>query len=168
MTKTFAGAPTLNSKTRTIEMTKAFEKAASVIGSEEYNLLQQARRDYPNYKVVTVTRKEKETGASGLSFDFMELYIEQHDDEEQSIMAEFKALRATDDESKALGMKGESYLTIRAWFINTFPEVENAATKREQLLKGIREKREAAAKAKKEAEMMARRAALLEKISKMA
>ena len=83
-------------------------------------------------------------------------------------MTEFKVLRAQDEDSKALGMKGESYLTIRTWFLETYPEVENAAAKREQLLKDIREKREAAAKAKKEAEAMTRRAALLAKISKMA
>ena len=167
-TKMMNGALTLNTKNFAIEMTKAFEKASSVIGSEEYTLLQQARRDYPSYKVVTVARKEKTSGTSGLTFEFMELYIEQHDDEEQSIMAEFKALRATDDESKALGMKGESYLMIRAWFLNTYPEVENAAAKREKLLKDIREKRASAVKAKKEAEAMVRRAALLAKISKMA
>ncbi|MBE5779966.1 MAG: hypothetical protein E7331_11635 [Clostridiales bacterium] len=162
------GTLTLNTKNYTIEMDKKFATAASNVFSAEYEKLQEVRRDYPNYKVVTIVRKEKTSGTSGLTFEFMELYIEQHDDEEKSLMAAFKALRATDEDGKALGMKSKSYLTIRAWFLNAFPEVENAAAKREQLLKDIREKREAAAKAKKEAEMMARRAALLAKISKMA
>lgn len=162
------GTLTLNTKNYTIEMDKKFATAASNVFSAEYEKLQEVRRDYPNYKVVTIVRKEKTSGTSGLTFEFMELYIEQHDDEEKSHMAEFKALRATDEDGKALGMKSKSYLTIRAWFLNAFPEVENAAAKREQLLKDIREKREAAAKAKKEAEMMARRAALLAKISKIA
>ena len=168
MKNTYAGALTLNTKNFAIEMDKKFAAAAANVFSAEYEKLQEVRRDYPNYKVVTVARKEKTSGTSGLTFEFMELYIEQHDDEEQNIMAEFKALRATDDESKALGMKGESYLTIRAWFLNTYPEVESVAAKRDQLLKDIREKREAAAKAKKEVELMKRRAALLKKISKMA
>lgn len=162
------GTLTLNTKNYTIEMDKKFAAAASNVFSDEYEKLQEVRRAYPNYKVVTVAHKEKTSGTSGLTFEFMELYIEKHDDEEQSIMAEFKVLRATDKESQALGMKGESYINIRAWFLNTFPEVESVTTKREQLLKDIREKREAAAKAKKEAETMARRAALLAKISKMA
>ena len=168
MKNTYAGALTLNTKNFAIEMDKKFAAAAANVFSAEYEKLQEVRRAYPNYKVVTIARKEKTSGTSGLTFEFMELYIEQHDDEEQSIMAEFKALRATDDESKALGMKGESYLMIRAWFLNTYPEVENAAAKREKLLKDIREKRASAVKAKKEAEAMVRRAALLAKISKMA
>ena len=47
----------INSRTQVIEMTKKFAKAAARFGSEEYNQLQQARRDYPNFKVVTVSRK---------------------------------------------------------------------------------------------------------------
>ena len=168
MKNTYAGALTLNEKNFAIEMDKKFAAAAANVFSAEYEKLQEVRRAYPNYKVVTVARKEKTSGTSGLTFEFMELYIEKHDDEENSIMAAFQALRATDAESKALGMKSESYLTIRAWFLNTFPEVEKAAAKRDQLLKGIREKREAAAKTKKEAELKKRRAALLEKISKIA
>ena len=167
-TKMMNGALTLNTKNFAIEMDKKFAAAAANVFSAEYEKLQEVRRAYPNYKVVTVARKEKTSGTSGLTFEFMELYIEQHDDEEKNIMAAFQALRATDAESKALGMKSESYLTIRTWFLETYPEVENAAAKREKLLKDIREKREAAVKAKKEAEAMARRAALLAKISKMA
>ncbi len=168
MKNNYAGTLTLNTKNYTIEMDKKFAAAASNVFSTEYEKLQEVRHAYPNYKVVTIARKEKTSGTSGLTFEFMELYIENHDDEEQSIMAEFKMLRAQDEDSKALGMKGESYLMIRAWFLETYPEVEKTAAKREQILKDIREKREAAAKAKKEVELMKRRAALLEKISKMA
>lgn len=168
MKNTYAGTLTLNEKNFAIEMDKKFAAAAANVFSAEYEKLQEVRRAYPNYKVVTIARKEKTSGTSGLTFEFMELYIEQHDDEEQSIMAEFKALRATDDESKALGMKGESYLMIRAWFLNTYPEVENVAAKRERILEEIQKKREATRKAKQETEAMARRAALLAKISKMA
>lgn len=162
------GTLTLNTKNYTIEMDKKFATAASNVFSAEYEKLQEVRRAYPTYEVVTVTRKEKVTATSGLTFEFMELYIEKHDNDKKSIMAEFKMLRATDEDSKALGMKGESYIKIRAWFLEQYPEVQKVANKREQLLKDIREKRTAANEAKKEAEAMARRAALLEKISKMA
>lgn len=36
---------TINNKARTIEMTKKFEKAASRFGSDEYKMLQEARKD---------------------------------------------------------------------------------------------------------------------------
>ena len=53
--------PTVNRKSRTIEVTAKFEKAAARFGSEEYNILQQIRRDHPGYKVVTIIRKSVES-----------------------------------------------------------------------------------------------------------
>ena len=73
-------AITINAKNRTIELSKVFAKAASLFGSEEYRRLQEARRDYPNYRVITV--KQKGTGKAEfakLSFDFMDKYIANHD-----------------------------------------------------------------------------------------
>ena len=48
---------TINFNNHAIEMTKKFAKAAAKFGSEEYKQLQEARHDYPNFKVVTVSRK---------------------------------------------------------------------------------------------------------------
>jgi len=53
-------AITINTKARTIDLSNTFAKAASIFGSEEYRQLQEARRDYPSYRVVTV--KQKGTG----------------------------------------------------------------------------------------------------------
>ena len=47
----------INQKNRAIEMSKKFAKAASVFGSREYKQLQEVRRDYPDFSVVTVSRK---------------------------------------------------------------------------------------------------------------
>lgn len=165
MTKNFSGILTLNHKNYTIEMDKKFAAAASNPFSEEYAKLQEVRRDYPKYKVVVITRKEKESHTAGLSFEFMELYIEKHDDEEKSIMAEYKLLRAEDETSKAMGMKSESYLTIRAWFLEQYPEVKNFISKRDNIVAELQKKREAARKAKEEEEINARRAALLAQIA---
>lgn len=113
MTKTCAGTLTLNHKNYTIEMDKKFADASSNPFSEEYAKLQEVRRDYPKYKVAVITRKEKESHTAGLSFEFMELYIEKHDDEEKSIMAEYKLLRAEDETSKARKRLQPTWLTIR-------------------------------------------------------
>lgn len=37
----------INHENRTLVMDRTFAKAASFVGSNEYNLLQDARRDYP-------------------------------------------------------------------------------------------------------------------------
>lgn len=83
---------TINNKAHTIEMTKKFEKAASRFGSDEYKALQEARKDYPTYKVVvkTSTTKSKES-FKGLTYDYMEKYIDAHD-KEGTTKAEFEML----------------------------------------------------------------------------
>lgn len=53
----------INSKNHTIEMNKAYAKKAAKYGSPEYNELQDVRRDYPAFRVVTVAKKAAITPA---------------------------------------------------------------------------------------------------------
>ena len=51
----------LNHAERTIVMDKTFAKfaaKAAIFGSDEYKMLQEARRDYPGYKVTVGKTKE--------------------------------------------------------------------------------------------------------------
>ena len=48
---------TINTKAHTIEMSKKYAVNASRFGTPEYNELQQVRRDYPNYRIVTKSAK---------------------------------------------------------------------------------------------------------------
>ena len=49
----------VNAKNRTIVITKAFNKMASIYGTDEYIDLRQAKLDNPGYKVVVKTTKAK-------------------------------------------------------------------------------------------------------------
>lgn len=113
---------TINNKARTIEMTKKFEKAASRFGSDEYNMLQQARKDYPAYKVVVKasTAKGKES-FKGLTYEYMEKYIAAHDDEEKTIMAEYKMLRGTSAEGMEMNAAARPYGEMKKWFFDKYP-----------------------------------------------
>ena len=93
---------TINMKKNAIEMTKKFAKAAAKFGSPEYKQLQEARRDNPTFSVVTVTRKTttKKNTYKGLTYEYMEMYIQKHDDVEKSIMAEYLMLRGKTDEAE--------------------------------------------------------------------
>lgn len=42
----------LNHANETIELTKQFAKASGKYGSEEYKLLMEVKKDFPNYKIV--------------------------------------------------------------------------------------------------------------------
>ena len=135
---------TINTKAHTIEMSKTFAKAASFFGSEEYRQLQEARRDYPSYRVVTA--KQKGTGKAdfaSLSFDFMDKYIANHD-VSNDLKAEYRNLRGLDENGVAV-----DFQIIKDWFLNIFPEFEQTRKERLELLAKIKREKEARLAARK-------------------
>lgn len=44
---------TINEKKRKVEVSKAFAKAASRYGTDEYKILQEVRKDYPTFRIET-------------------------------------------------------------------------------------------------------------------
>lgn len=120
---------TINFENQTIEMTKAFAQRAKKYGSDEYKLLQEARRDYPEYRPVSGVRKNAKKSAnksvySKLTYSFMRQYIESHDDEKKSIMTEFLELRAKTAKAEEMLADSENFQTIKKWFLKKFPVFE--------------------------------------------
>lgn len=145
---------TINHKNRTIVITKAFNKMASIYGTDEYIDLRQAKLDNPGYKVVVKTTKAKKEAFKGLDYPYMEKYIAAHDDEDGTIMAEYEMLRGISEEAKELLVEPASYFEMKEWFFIKFPEVAAFHKKREDALEEIRktvEARKAAAKETKKA-----------------
>ena len=97
-------------------------------------MLQEARRDYPGYKVTVGKTKEAKNIYAGLDYAYMEKYIAAHDDEEKTIMAEYQMLRGESEEAKAIHARSASFLEIRSWFLKTFTAIETFYTKRAALL----------------------------------
>lgn len=131
----------INSKNHTIEMNKTVSKAASKYGTPEYNELQNARRDYPTYRVVTVAKRTAKPEHKGLTYEYMEKYIAAHDDTEQSIMAEYLMLRGLNEEGKDADAVSDDYFSIREWFFQAFPAIEEFHNKRDALLEQIAQRK---------------------------
>lgn len=115
----------IDSATRTISLTKKEMTAASRFGSDNYKALQEARRDYPGFTVTTITRKvntQRET-YKGLTYAYMERYIKAHDDEQETIWAEYNRYRGTpicpDDEIPT----PYTYTQMKTWFLGKFEAV---------------------------------------------
>ena len=125
-----------NLMTKKIEMSKKEAKAAAKFGSDEYKDLQTARKDYPNFKVVTVTRKStaKKNPFKGLTYEYMKMYIEKHDDDDKSIMAEYKMLRGLTDEAEEVLAESFTYLEMKDWFLKKFPAIASFHEARAKLL----------------------------------
>lgn len=126
----------INFRAQVIEMTAKFAKAAAKFGSNEYRELQSARKDYPNYRVVVVSRKSttKRETYKGLTYEYMEMYIQKHDDENKSIMAEYKMLRGLTDEAKEALAESCTYLEMRSWFLAKFEAIAQFHEARAKLL----------------------------------
>ena len=143
---------TVNRKMRTLEITKSFNRLASRYGTDEYNLLQKAKADNPGFKVVVKSSSSKKRESyKGLTFKYMEKYIEDHDNEEKTIMAEFKTMRAETDEAREAFAESMSYKEIKDWFFLTYPVIAEFHKKREKLMEDIdKKKKDAEDKANKE------------------
>ena len=105
---------------RTIVMDRTFAKFADNTMSPEYAHLQQVRRDYPTYTVVQrqIKKNAKQEHYHGLTYAYMEDYIASHGNaDDRRIYDEMKLI------SKCHS-KGFRYPTIKAWFLERFPEVK--------------------------------------------
>ena len=97
---------------RTIRTTENFMKAARRIGSPECQMVMELRKAFPDYSLeVKATRKSAPTSYGGLTYSFMESYIQMQDNSNK-LLEEFASLRA-------LGM---NYAQIKKWFLSRFPE----------------------------------------------
>ena len=126
----------INEKKNTIELTKKEATAAAKFGTPEYKNLQQARRDYPTFSVVAVTRKAstKKNTFKGLTYEYMEMYIQKHDDADKSIMAEYLMLRGKTDEAEEALAESFTYLEMKDWFLKKFPAIASFHEARAKLL----------------------------------
>lgn len=126
----------VNEKKNAIELTKKEAAAAAKFGTPEYKALQEVRRDYPGFKVVTITRKStaKKESCKGLTYGYMETYIQKHDDEENSIMAEYMMLRGLSEEAEEALAESFTYQEMKECFLKKFPAIAEFHKKREALL----------------------------------
>ena len=115
----------INMLEHTIVLTKKELTAASRYGSEAYKELQNARRDYPGYEVVIVTRtvKTQRETYNGLTYAYMERYIQAHDDEQKTIWTEYKIYRGEPLDPKDEIPVPYTYMEMREWFLGKYEAV---------------------------------------------
>jgi len=110
----------IDHQTRSIVMDKTFTKQSSDPRSEEYTLLQATRRDYPGYNVTTRTirRNPHKESYRGLTYAYMEQYIDTHENAEENRKV-YEELRLA---AKCHSIR---YPTIKKWFLDTYPELKD-------------------------------------------
>ena len=104
-------------------MDRTFAKNCAIAGSAEYNLLQSARKDYPNFTVEqrTIKRNANKECYRGLTYEYMKKYIASHEPEEtvDAVQVELEEMILISKcHARAL-----RYPTIKRWFLAKYPEV---------------------------------------------
>lgn len=104
-----------------IVATKSFLKAAGIVGSEEYSILVQVRRDFPDYSIVQreITKKQGKKTYGKLTYKAMREFIEAQEDEAivPFVLTEFQRIQ---DLSKAYSA---SYAYVKKWFLTRYKDV---------------------------------------------
>ena len=116
-----------NLMTKKIEMSKNEAKAAGKMGTPEFEMLMQYRATYPTFEIAIKAAPKRKSEFKGLTYKYMTAYIQAHDDEEKTIMAEFNILIAKEKKDKVEGsehLEAASYLDVKEWFLAKFPEIK--------------------------------------------
>ena len=116
-----------NLMTKKIEMSKNEAKAAGKIGTPEFEELRQYIAMYPGFEVLIKAPAKRKVEFRGLTYEYMKNYIKKHDDENGTIMAEFRELIAQDKKDKVEGaehLEATGYLDVKKWFLAKFPEIK--------------------------------------------
>lgn len=130
----------INAAKREIVITKAFAKEAEKFRSDAYNELRDAKLENPTYKVV-VNKASKRDSMKGLTFKFMEQYVEKNGTEAQ--LDEYKTMTKNED-----GIQSMSYGEVKGWFLAYFPEVVEIFKQRDEISKRVKEVKLAQQKAR--------------------
>ena len=134
----------------TIILTAAEEASASTFGSAEYRNLQEARRDYPDFKVVTEKKaRGKKNAFSKINMDFIKRYVEKHGSDEQKGILKKLTSKSVDFETGEYS-EPTSFFEVKKWFLAEFPELKRSVIDHQKQVKDIMdaaEEKAAAAKA---------------------
>ena len=127
-----------NSK-RTITITKAFNKLASIYGSDEYKMLRDAKLDNPTYRVIVKSPSKKKIEDRITMNDIIK-YVVEKSGEESAEMDTLKELRGVSIKQAGSLLKVEetaSFAKIKEWFFLTYPELGKKSENRQNRINEI-------------------------------
>ena len=128
-------------KNKCIVLNSGFAKRAHLVGTSEYDMLQSARRDYPDYSVNirAIKKNDNKESYKGLTYEYMYDYIRIFEPKEtrDSVIAELDSkIFISQCHSKAY-----RYPTSKKWFLDKYPEVTGVTDASDKEVDLIEEKK---------------------------
>ena len=130
----------INRAKRALEISKQFNKEASVYGSDAYNELKAAKQDFPTFRVC-VRSAPKRTLEDKITMKDILYYVEKHsgkDSEEMKALQELRGTSAEESQDSIFEMnEAASFFKIKKWFFLTYPELSHKTEKRQARIEEI-------------------------------
>ena len=115
-----------------IIMDRTFAKNVTNTASDEYKHLQEVRKDYPKFTVVTrqIKKNPNKESYKGLTYDYMIDYIMKYEPAEtrKAVLVEFDDMMFI---SKCHS-QSKRYPAIKNWFLIKYPEVKQFGISKEE------------------------------------
>ena len=115
-----------------IIMDRTFAKKVQNTNSEEYAHLQQIRKDYPTFTVVTrhINKNPNKETYKGLTYEYMRFYIFTHEpaDNRKKVIEEFEELVLISQ----CHSQSKRYPVIKNWFLDRYPEIKEFGMPKEE------------------------------------
>ena len=108
-----------------IEVNTTFAKMMTDPRSDEYKLLQELRRDYPDFRVTRrqINKNTSQEHYKGLTYEYMEWYIikygPQEKEKKEALLAEFELQK----DIAGCHSRSKRYPVVKNWFLAKFPEI---------------------------------------------
>ena len=105
----------INFETHVITITKKFGKAASQIGTPEFKIMKELRKEFAGYSIVykTIEKKENKKSYKGLTIEEMIRFVSGMSVEEQEVFS--KVIEV------ASNRQGK-YAIVKKWFLDNYKE----------------------------------------------
>ena len=129
----------VNDRKRALEISKQFNKAASIYGSPEYEALKGAKADNPTYRVV-IKPSPKRTFEERITLDDIVLYVSKKSGKDSKQMRELNELCGVSIKeagNKFDAVESANFMEIKKWFFLTYPELSTKKEKRQNRIDEI-------------------------------
>ena len=112
----------------TITITKKFAKAASILGSSEYNTLMMLKKDNPDFEIVLreIKKKVGKKSYRNLTFKAMEENIIRIDGKDSPNLKIFETVKA-----QAI-LQPSPYAFVKKWFLDNYKDAIDKALEIEE------------------------------------
>ena len=129
----------VNDRKRALEISKQFNKAASIYGSPEYIALKRAKADNPTYRVV-IKPSPKRTFEERITLDDIVLYVSKKsgkDSKQMQDLNELCGVSIKEAGNKFEAVESANFMEIKKWFFLTYPELSTKKEKRQNRIDEI-------------------------------